>query len=463
MACATVIALTGGFLINMVTALSGSYWMVAILLCNLLCLAGIALVCFVSVRGENRLEVQLRRTIGHLRTMAENVPGALFQWFMSPDGGYGLRYISPRADELLGINPELAVSDWKHLHLHPGDIARWAESLGRASKSMEDWAFEGRIVMPDGFVKWVRCLAKPVKEKDGTVVFNGIILDITDAKDTEREMKEIRRNSERLGAEILLVNQSLNETNETLKRINQQKNEILGVAAHDLKNPLGGVVGFAGAVRMTLDEPDLEAVRKDLVEMSESIECSARHMLNIINGLLDASALEDGTVELMRSPCDMALLVQSVESMNEVALTRKNISILTDCENSCVVNGDPQRLRELIDNLVSNAIKYSQAGSRVWISARHKDLNGIIFSVRDEGPGLTDDDKKRLFGKFQKLSARPTAGESSTGLGLSIAKSIVELHGGHIWAESQLGQGSTFHVELPINPTGSSFKAFKPF
>jgi signal transduction histidine kinase len=125
-----------------------------------------------------------------------------------------------------------------------------------------------------------------------------------------------------------------------------------------------------------------------------------------------------------------------------------------EAEAGCVVIGDIQRLQELVDNVLSNAIKYSPKGSQVWVKLAHASPSSVRFSVKDEGPGLSAEDKKRLFGKFQKLSARPTAGETSTGLGLAIAKSIAELHNGRIWAESEFGLGATFFVELPVKQPG---------
>jgi PAS domain S-box-containing protein len=412
----------------------------------------IAFVCLVSMRRQAGIERSYRSTVEQLRAMADSVPGALFQWFMTGDEVQGFRYISPRAKELFGVEVDAVMDDWRKLNIHPGDVTRWAESLRRCRASLEDWFFEGRFVLSSGDVKWWRGVAKPVRKGDDEVVFNGIILDISDAKEAAREIRESRRNAERLGVEILLVNQSLNENNETLKRLNHQKNEILGIAAHDLKNPLGGVVGFAGAIRLILDEDELESMRADMVDMTESIEQSARHMLNIINGLLNAAALEDGDARLVMSPCDVTAIIQSVESMNESAARRKNISVNVESEPGCVVHGDPQRLRELVDNILSNAIKYSSPGKSIWMQVFHSSPSSVQISVRDEGPGLTDDDKKRIFGKFQKLSARPTGGETSTGLGLSIAKSIVELHGGRIWAESEFGHGSTFIIDLPVKP-----------
>ena len=172
-------------------------------------------------------------------------------------------------------------------------------------------------------------------------------------------------------------------------------------------------------------------------------------MLHIINALLNASALEDGAVTLEITDCEMDQLVGSVLSMNEPGARRKGIAFRFEAEAGCVVSGDPQRLQELVDNILSNAVKYSPPSSTVRVRVSRSSPSTVQISVRDEGPGLTADDMSKLFGKFQKLSARPTGGEDSTGLGLAIAKSIVDLHKGRIWAESVPGKGANFLVDLP--------------
>jgi PAS domain S-box-containing protein len=417
----------------------------------LLGILAISWMYLISSNAQVKAEETLRTTLAQLQAMTDNVPCVLFQWYQKSDGTHGFRYCSPRSKELFGFDSDEVVRDWRKINIHPGDMARWAQSLEKCGKNLENWLFDGRMTLPDGGTKWWKGVATPVREDDGEVVINGIMLDITDAKEAEREIKESRRNAERLGSELLLVNQNLNETNATLQKINRQKNEILGIAAHDLKNPLGGIVGFSGAIRVSLDSENLESMRGDMIEMTESIEQSARHMLHIINGLLNASALEDGTVKLEITDCDMSLLSGSVIALNEPSARKKRIAIKLETENGCVVYGDLQRLQEVVDNLISNAIKYSPPGASVRIGVYHSSPSMVRLSVRDEGPGLTEDDKKKLFGKFQKLSARPTGGESSTGLGLAIAKSIVELHSGKIWVESEEGHGCDFLIDLPVH------------
>lgn len=255
--------------------------------------------------------------------------------------------------------------------------------------------------------------------------------------------------------ELREVNQFLHQGNKELKRLNEKKSEFMGIAAHDLKNPLSAIIGLSQIVEFTLEAlaSDHPEVEKSLTFLKE-IEGSADHMVHIINDLLNAETLNSGNIRLNLVPTELGNIAKKVISINHIRASEKSIEINYEEQKDVEVMIDTVRMHEAMDNLVSNAIKYSPFGSRIRIRVKRVlDENRVLraqFSVKDEGPGLTEDDKSRLFGRFEKLSARPTGGESSTGLGLSIVKSIVELHKGNIWAESVHGHGSTFSFNLPL-------------
>lgn len=229
-----------------------------------------------------------------------------------------------------------------------------------------------------------------------------------------------------------------------LREINQFKTELLGIASHDLKNPLNSIINIAKLMKGEL-EPD-----SFVHELSCQIYETSQHMLNLVLELLNSSVIETGRMELKSKLFDMQDIVSAIVWQNKSLAEAKGQSIVyeVDPESSCTVNGDGVKLRESMENLVSNAIKYSPANTRITITLRRRD-DTIFFAVRDEGPGMTDEDKKKLFGKFQRLSAQPTGGESSTGLGLYITRQIIDLHGGDIQVDSAPGRGSTFTIELP--------------
>jgi signal transduction histidine kinase len=226
------------------------------------------------------------------------------------------------------------------------------------------------------------------------------------------------------------------------------KTELLSIAAHDLRNPLGAIIGYAELIMLQSPED------APVYEPVDRIHKIAEQMQQIINDLLESMAIESGSLSLDIRDVDLAALAGQVVERNRPQAERKSQTLHLSASPDCVAAVDEARIQEVLDNLINNAIKYSPQARAIWVGVTHKDAH-IRLSVRDEGPGLTAEDQQRLFGKFERLSARPTGGESATGLGLAIVKLLVDLHGGSVWAESDgLQTGSTFIVELPIRQSG---------
>ncbi|MCS6989494.1 MAG: tetratricopeptide repeat protein [Chloroherpetonaceae bacterium] len=275
------------------------------------------------------------------------------------------------------------------------------------------------------------------------------------------ENEQARKEAERHKRQSQELAAALAET-QRLKRIAEEANafktELLGIAAHDLKNPLQAVMGFAQIIKERQ-----EGLPADIVKAAEFIERSAKRMHALIEDLLNSVKLETSAMTLEKSRASLPELLRAVVEHNRPNADKKSQTIELLLEENCFAEIDSDRMREVFDNLVSNAIKYSPRGKRIVVSLRRlasdgqptqsdkpTDAGWLRVAVQDEGQGLTEQDKTKLFGKFQRLSARPTGGESSTGLGLSIVKQLVELHGGRVWAESEgAGKGATFFVELP--------------
>ena len=231
-----------------------------------------------------------------------------------------------------------------------------------------------------------------------------------------------------------------------LKEANDLKSDLLSVAAHDLKNPLNTIINLSNVMRKELENGNT----LDLFEMINNIGDISEHMLKLIIELLNSNVIESGNIKIRKQLTDIFELVNVVVYMNKTLADKKCqvINLLADRNEEYIVNADALKIRESLENLVSNAIKYSPFNSYIDVIII-KINNYIRIEVKDQGPGLLPDDKDKLFGKFQRLSAQPTGNESSTGLGLYIAKQIIELHDGKIWAESEYGKGSSFFIELP--------------
>jgi signal transduction histidine kinase len=241
----------------------------------------------------------------------------------------------------------------------------------------------------------------------------------------------------------------LQAANEQLRRANHLKSRFLATAAHDLKNPLGGILLLAERIRM---EAEAGAPPARIAEQAGRVHDVVQKMVQIINSLLDTTVQEMGEVNPTFEGTDLDELVRRVAHENEPYAASKGIRLHCWTE-PCRGWVDPTRLAQAIDNLVNNAIKYSPAGREVRVElVRRRDETGDLarIAVKDEGPGFTPEDLEQAFAPFQRLSATPTGGEHSTGLGLSIVKQMVELNGGRVWIESEPGQGATFQVEIPL-------------
>lgn len=250
-------------------------------------------------------------------------------------------------------------------------------------------------------------------------------------------------------ASLREANERLASRSAELARANRLKSEMLGTIAHDLKNPLGIILGRMEMLDdlLALEPPPREAIRAQV----EHVRGSARHMGRMIDALI-ADAMGDALdITLHRGPVDLAALAADVVASNRILAERKNQRIALAGPEHLMLTGDADRLREALDNLLSNAIKYSPPGTGIAVTLEREAGNAVCH-VRDEGPGLSAEDEMRLFGRFQRLSAQPTGGESATGLGLFITRRIAQLHGGTVTARSGgPGHGSTFSLVLPLD------------
>jgi signal transduction histidine kinase len=240
-------------------------------------------------------------------------------------------------------------------------------------------------------------------------------------------------------------NAELTRLNKELSEANRLKTELLGIAAHDLKNPLQSILGFAELIKERVNDSFVQ-------QYAQRIRTASERMVEMITLLLQDAAISQGKIALNLSEVNVSELCEAIVEFYRSRAEEKSQVIVLHLEPNCCVLADRQYLVQIIENLLSNAIKYSPNEKRITVSLRRiASDKAIELAVSDEGQGLTEEDKSKLFGKFQRLSAKPTGNESSTGLGLAIVKELVELHRGKIWAESDgKDKGATFYVRFPI-------------
>ena len=245
---------------------------------------------------------------------------------------------------------------------------------------------------------------------------------------------------------LMQANRRLSSQWLRLQRANGFKNEILGTVAHDLKNPLGVILG---RTEMLTELIGAGSSKESVTAQVEHIRDATKRLTSMVDHLISDAMADAFDITIRREPVDIAALVSEVADANQPLAVNKQQTITVSAPPNFVTMCDADRMREAIDNLVSNAIKYSPIGGKITVVVSHEQDNTVI-RIADEGAGLSPEDLGRLFGRFQRLSAKPTAGESSTGLGLSIVKRIIDMHGGEVTADSAgPGQGSTFTVMLP--------------
>ncbi|ETR78142.1 histidine kinase [Afipia sp. P52-10] len=233
-----------------------------------------------------------------------------------------------------------------------------------------------------------------------------------------------------------------------LQRANAFKNEVLGTVAHDLKNPLGVILGRTEMLKELISGASTS--REHSIAQVDHIRDATKRLTTMVDHLIADAMADAFDITIRREPVDIAALVTEIAETNRPSAANKQQTINVSAPPERMTMCDSDRMREAIDNLLSNAIKYSPIGGKIALTVTYEGGNALI-RVTDQGAGLSPEDLGRLFGRFQRLSAKPTGGESSTGLGLSIVKRIIDMHGGKVTATSAgPGEGSTFTILLPM-------------
>ncbi len=260
------------------------------------------------------------------------------------------------------------------------------------------------------------------------------------------EQDELGQQILALNRDLGLLTRDLQKANAELERLNQLKNQFLGMATHDLRAPLGLISGFTELVR---DEAE-DRLKEEEREYLGKVLAWSRHMRKLVDEFLNVSVIESGGLDLDREETSLSEVLENVLSATRGQADEKGVELRVEEDpNVPSLAVDVDRLAQALVNLVANAVEFSLEGDVVWIRTRKTEDTAVI-EVEDRGVGMDHEDLSHLFSPFGKAKSRKTGGEKSTGLGLVIARKIVEAHGGQISVESTPGEGSLFRVSLPI-------------
>ncbi|HZW29505.1 MAG TPA: response regulator [Isosphaeraceae bacterium] len=432
----------------------------------------------IAGREQLRAAKKLHRAEARYRTLVEQLPAVTFMAAL--DGEDNELYVSPQIESLLGFTQKEWLDDptlW-HRQLHPDDRTRWHTEFAQTCAAGRHFRAEYRFLARDGRVVWVHGEAKVIRDEQGNPLYlQGIAFDITARKQAEEALRRAhdeleRRVSERT-AELARANAvlqqeigrreqveaQLRQVNADLARAHHQaveasrvKSTFLANMIHELRTPLNAIIGYSEL----LQELAAKKIPKDPVADLEKINRAGKHLLTIINDILDLSKIEAGKIQLLPERFALASLIRDV-AMTVQPLVAKNGNTLVIPDGDLgTMDTDTTRMRQCLLNLLSNASKFTQQGTIRLDVLRELGaaVEWVIFQVRDSGIGMTPEQVSRLFEPFTQADASTTRKYGGTGLGLAITKKICQAMGGDISVESTPGQGSTFTLRIPatFNP-----------
>lgn len=399
-------------------------------------------------READRLskERSLRESERRFRQIADNIE-ELF-WITNADFSQML-YVSPVFGRIWGRpceNPSL--EDFLG-GIHVAERSVVEASWQAAAAAGTEWSRQFRIVRPDGATRWVWARAFPVRGDDERPVgYAGITQDITERRQAEESLRELNQQLEarveQRTAELAEANRKLLERNRAVEQANRLKSQFLARVSHEFRTPLNAIVGYSDLLREEAGGPLGEVYRRFVRNIQEG----AQHLTELVNDLLDLSRIEAGRIELSLEKVDVAASLHEVLSVITPLAQAKSIQLENRVPAGTAVVADRVRLKQILYNLVSNAVKFTPEEGRVWVEAR---LDGEIFTIAvgDTGIGIPAAEQEAIFEEFHQVAPSPGQSAAGAGLGLAITRKLAQLHGGGIRVESEPGKGSRFFVTLP--------------
>ena len=386
-----------------------------------------------AVIESERHKAASREVQARYERIAANTPGMVYQAVRHADGTGRVLFVSEGCRQLYGLEPAQIQSQPELMNdmIHPEDRARTGPLLAESNSQITPLQWEGRLVHPDGEVRWITARSRPERLPNGDIYRDGVVFDVTELKRAQEVAQAAQEEAE---------------------QANEAKSEFLSRISHELRTPLNAILGFG----QLLGLEQLPPVQASSVEQ---ILKGGRHLLDLINEVLDITRIESGGMDLSLAPVDVAGVLREALNFVRPLAEQYRVEFVPPALDGCpAVVADRGRLHQVLLNLLSNAAKYNRKGGQVRVACAPGGGDTVRLSIADTGHGLSAEEIGQLFTPFQRLGAAQR-GIAGTGIGLTISRSLVEAMGGTITAESTPGAGSVFHVDLPAAPAGAHVPA----
>lgn len=387
------------------------------------------LVSFVDITEQIKVSNQLEAQNASFERLAANVPGFIYKFRMTPNGEFSFPYASRGCKDVFGVDPASVSNDATPIMqtIHPDDLPMFQDTVLNSAMHLTPWNFEARQKTSNGEWKWFHAASRPQLQDNGDIIWEGLVMDVTTRKRVEEELAKAKLAAEASSA---------------------AKAEFLANMSHEIRTPLNAIIGLN---RLVL-KSELSKVQRDYLN---KVQLSSENLLGIINNILDFSKIESGKLPIEHIEFNLDSVLENIGTMLEPVAAEKHLDLLVDRGIGVPLHmiGDPLRLVQVLTNLCSNAIKFTAQGEVIIAVERVSTAGeeGLRFSVKDTGIGLTEQQKSRIFESFTQADSSTTRNYGGTGLGLTISKHLIELMGGEIGVYSIEGVGSEFYFTLPLN------------
>lgn len=383
-----------------------------------------------DVTSRIRAQAALEETERRLAAAASNFPGAIYQRVMDVDGNVSYPFVSRGIKEMTGIDPEDIITSPDLLtEIVPFEVrSRIREAIEMSAREMSPYEIEAPAFSRNGDRIWLRSVARPRPHVDGGVIWDGVFHDIT---------------------ERTLARQALQAAKDEAEAANRAKSYFLANVSHELRTPLNAVIGYSEVLRDEIFGP---MEHQKYHEYSKDIHASGRHLLELIEDILDLSKIETGNIVVDEKEINVAAMMEETMRIAAPAVQKGNFDLSVDIAPEFpVLLADETRLRQVLLNLLSNAFKFTPEGGEITVTVDINDDGEPEFSVRDTGIGIAGEDIPHVLAPFGRVEQPIVDNDRGTGLGLPLSKSLIEMHGGTFRLSSTLGAGTEVTFSLPAH------------